>query len=163
MKTGKWYGAAFLAWAATAFTGPTALSVGAAEIALQTEASKGKRSVWDGLYTEAQAKRGEDQYSYYCGSCHISDLQGDSVQDVPPLAGEDFIAAWDKRTVGELFEVISKTMPKDSPASLDTKTYGDILSYVFQVNKFPTGPAELDPQPDRLAQTVIEGPRATPK
>jgi hypothetical protein len=155
MKTRTWH----LVWAAGAFLGFAAVTGGATGISLQSDASKGKRSVRDGIYTEAQAKRGEDQYSYYCGACHISDLQGDSVQDVPALAGDDFMASWEGRTVGDLFDVVSKTMPKDSPGSLDAKTYGDILSYIFQANKFPAGSTELELELDRLGQIVIDGPR----
>ena len=154
MLVGKWH----WVWAAGAFAALGATSVGAAGLSLQTDTPKRKRSVRDGVYTEAQAKQGEEQYSYYCGACHISDLQGDSVQDVPALAGDDFLASWEKRSVGELFEVVSKTMPKDSPASLDAKTYGEILSYILQANKFPAGAVELVAQSDRLDQIVIEGP-----
>ena len=40
-----------------------------------TVAAQGK-SQWDGVYTEAQAKRGEGLYAQYCASCHGPDLAG---------------------------------------------------------------------------------------
>ena len=46
--------------------------------------AQAKTSVWDGAYSEAQAARGKDEYEYNCGNCHIHDLSGDSIKDVPP-------------------------------------------------------------------------------
>ena len=35
------------------------------------------RSVWDGVYTEAQAKRGEALFAENCVTCHGPALEGD--------------------------------------------------------------------------------------
>ena len=39
------------------------------------------RTVWDGVYTEAQAKRGEEAYKRSCGYCHRDDLAGGFFDD----------------------------------------------------------------------------------
>ena len=75
-------------------------------------------SVWDGVYTDAQAKRGGESYEYSCATCHSPDLEGDAARDVPALYGEEFVGGWSKQTVKELFDLVKKTMPKDSPDSL---------------------------------------------
>jgi mono/diheme cytochrome c family protein len=115
-----------------------------------------RASVWDGLYQEEQATRGKVEYDYNCGNCHISDLSGDSIKDVPPLAGTDFLAEWSGKTVKELLDYMSMNMPQDSRGSLGAKTYIDIAAYILKSNQFPAGSAALGSDPDRLAKAVIE-------
>jgi S-disulfanyl-L-cysteine oxidoreductase SoxD len=114
-----------------------------------------KRSVWDGVYSDEQATRGKDEYEYNCGNCHIHDLSGDSIKDVPPLAGIDFMAKWSGKSVKELLDYIATNMPQDSRGTLGAKTYADIAAYVLKVNAFPAGPEALVDSP-RLAATVVE-------
>jgi quinoprotein glucose dehydrogenase len=102
-----------------------------------------RRSVWDGVYTDAQAKRGRDSYEYSCATCHGPDLDGDPGRDVPALYGEDFTDEWSKHSVKDLFDLIKKAMPKDSPGSLRAETYVDIVTYLLQANEFPSGGEEL--------------------
>ncbi len=102
-----------------------------------------KLSVWDGVYLDAQATRGKDEYEYNCGTCHIHDLSGDSIKDVPPLAGPDFMTTWSGKTVKELIEYISTNMPQGSRGSLPANTVADITSYVLKVNEFPAGTEAL--------------------
>jgi cytochrome c len=115
-----------------------------------------KNSVWDGVYLEEQATRGKEQYEYNCAPCHIHDLTGDSIKDIPPLAGDDFIGTWNGKTVQELLEYMSTNMPADSRGSLAKGTYADIAAYVFKANGFPTGKDALGSNPARMATTVIE-------
>ena len=115
-----------------------------------------KFSVWDGVYMEEQAARGKVEYEYNCGTCHIHDLTGDSIKDVPALAGEDFLGQWGGKTVGELLDYMVTNMPVDSRGSLPKDTYADIASYVLKVNNFPAGKDTLGSDPARLAKTVIE-------
>jgi hypothetical protein len=130
--------------------------------AAQAQPSAGTRSVLDGVYTEDQAKRGKAQYGR-CLLCHLDELQGDPARGVPPLAGEDFLQTWSGRTVKELFEAASTTMPQDSPGSLTLQQYADLVSYMFQVNKFPAGTEELSAQTDQLERILIERPRPDAK
>src|SRR5208282_5526805 len=74
------------------------------------------RSVWDGVYTEDQAKRGEPVYSKECASCHGAMLTGG--ESAPPLTGGAFLANWNGLTLGDLFDRIRKTMPQSNPGRL---------------------------------------------
>ena len=121
------------------------------------QASPEKRSVWDGVYSEAQAKRGRDAYEYSCASCHQPDLSGDTGKDVPALIGEEFMHSWSHHTVQDLFDLMSKRMPQDAPASLRAQTYLDLVAYLLQSNEFPAGERELPAQSTLLAQIGIEG------
>src|SRR5690349_11088215 len=95
--------------------GVTALSL--ATPSAQQPASK--RSVWDGVFTEEQARRGETQYGRNCQACHGPDLSGNPVDEVPPLAWDGFLTQWNNRTVKDLFETVRRSMPRDSPGSLN--------------------------------------------
>ena len=114
-----------------------------------------KKSVWDGVYSEEQATRGKDEYEYNCGNCHIHDLSGDSIKDVPALAGPDFMAKWSGKSLKELLDYIATNMPQDSRGTLGGKTYADITAYVLKVNTFPAGAEALADSP-RLASTNVE-------
>jgi cytochrome c len=123
---------------------------------MHAQADKGRLSVWDGAYLEEQATRGKGEYEYNCASCHINDLAGDSVKDVPPLAGDDFLALWEGKSLKDLLDFIRTNMPQDSKGSLDPKTYTDIASYILQTNKFPAGKEALGSDDQRMSRTVIE-------
>src|SRR5438132_14033091 len=125
--------------------------------AAQAQPSAGARSVLDGVYTEDQAKRGQARYRR-CILCHLDELQGDPAKQAPPIAGEAFLEKWIGHTVKDMFEKTSTTMPQDSPGSLSPQEYADVLSYMFQVNKFPAGKEELSAQTEQLDRILIEKP-----
>ena len=97
------------------------------------------RSVWDGVYTAAQARSGA-LTSGLCTSCHGDSFEGDRG---PALTGEEFVSRWDGRTVGDLFELIRLTMPDDDPGALTRQQYADLVAYILSTNKFPAGKTEL--------------------
>ena len=59
------------------------------------------KSVNDGVYSDAQAKRGTTLYAEQCASCHGENLEG--VADLfPALTGDAFGKTWQGKSVGEL-------------------------------------------------------------
>lgn len=107
--------------------------------AFAQEGSGGK-TVLDGVYTEAQAKRGEESYNVNCAGCHGDDLTG---RVMGPLRGNGFLDLWREDDLAYLFTHIKTRMPGNAAGSLPEKTYLDILAYVLQVNTFPGGSQEL--------------------
>src|SRR6202158_5126173 len=99
------------------------------------------RTVWDGVYTDDQAKRGEGIYGKECASCHGSELTGG--ESAPPLAGDSFFANWNGPTLGDLFERIRISMPQNAPGSLSRQQNADILAFILSAAKFPAGTSEL--------------------
>ena len=75
------------------------------------------RSVWEGIYSKAQASRGAGLYAQECASCHGTMLTGG--ESAPPLAGGDFLSNWEGLTIGDLFERIRTTMPATRPGALN--------------------------------------------
>ena len=95
--------------------------------------------MWHGVYTPAQAARGQESYTTHCASCHRDDLSGyDSL-----LRGERFMTKYREASLNLLFEKTKNTMPRDAAGSLSDQTYIDIISYVLKMNEFPSGAEEL--------------------
>jgi mono/diheme cytochrome c family protein len=112
------------------------------------------RSVWDGVYTGEQAKRGLAVYGKECASCHGSDLTGGEA--APPLTGAGFLSNWTGQTVGDLFERTRQSMPQNDPGKLSRAQNADVLAYLLASNGFPEGKAELDKQTEALKQIRID-------
>jgi len=112
------------------------------------------RSVWDGVYTEDQAKRGQALYNQHCMTCHGDSLSGG--EQAPPLAGSEFLSNWNGLTVGDLFERIRTSMPLNNPQSLNRDSNALILTYILSVNRFPAGQAELPTRTEVLKLIRIE-------
>lgn len=133
-----------------------ALAAFAAGAGVLAQSPPPKQSVWDGVYTEAQAARGERQYGRSCEQCHGPDMSGDQVEEIPSLVLDSFMTDWNGKSVRELFETMKRSMPKDKPGSLGTGAYVDLVAYLLQANKFPSGAKELSRTPEQLEPIVIE-------
>jgi mono/diheme cytochrome c family protein len=112
------------------------------------------RSVWDGVYTADQAKRGRESYSKECASCHGAELTGG--ESAPELAGPGFLSNWTTHTVGELFERTRVSMPENDPGKLSRAQIADLIAYLLSANGFPAGKVELDKQTEVLKQIRID-------
>jgi len=112
------------------------------------------RSVWDGVYTDAQAKQGQASYNDKCSSCHGDTLMGG--ESAPALAGGEFLSNWNGLTLGDLFERIRTTMPQNRPGSLSRDVNTQILAYVLSVNQFPAGKTDLPAQTEVLKEIKID-------
>jgi len=121
---------------------------------LQAQAPSDSHSVWDGVYTEEQAKRGEDVYQKECAACHGATLTGG--ESAPPLTGGVFQANWNGLTLGDLFDRIRKTMPQTAPGRLTRQQDADVLAFMLSVNKFPAGKTELYRQSEMLKEIRFE-------
>jgi mono/diheme cytochrome c family protein len=119
-----------------------------------TGAQEPSRSVWDGVYTEEQAKRGAALYGRECASCHGTDLTG--ADEIPALSGPAFLANWDGLTLGDLSERVRRTMPPNMPGQLSRRQVTDIVCHVLSVNGFPAAKTELEPNAESLKQIRIE-------
>jgi len=122
------------------------------------------RTVWNGVYTEAQAARGETIYKENCSRCHGEDLKTNT-QAV--LNGSDFMQRWREDNVESLFIFIRTNMPPTRRGTqrvpLADDLYLDVLTYILKSNSFPAGELELSTR--GLAAIQIEdkdGPKPLP-
>ena len=114
----------------------------------------------DGVYTTAQAKRGQMVYENKCASCHRADLGGFSG---PPLKSGLFMDRWREFPLSVLFDLVNNTMPADSPGTLREPEYLDVVAYMLQVNEIPAGKKQLTA--DLLPKTLLvgkDGPQPLP-
>ena len=110
-------------------------------------------TVLDGVYSEAQAKRGEMLYADTCGICHGDTPIGTTV--APTLIGGDFLADFGGMSVGDLFSKVLKTMPADDPGTLTPAQAADALAFIFSQNKWPAGQNDLSTDMAALKQIRI--------
>lgn len=116
-------------------------------------------SIADGVFTEPQARRGEEVYTGACAICHGYRLNGapddPDMRSTPPLARARFLRVWDGRSLGTLFAYTRATMPEDNPDSLTDQEYADVIAYMLSVGGMPAGDDELQPDLHSLAQVIV--------
>lgn len=107
-----------------------------------------KKTVWDGVFTAAQAERGKGNFlNGRCGGCHQLDLSGDRG---PALKGDDFLAHWENGSLSNLFDKIRDTMPPNGANEVTDDAKVDIVAYLLQSNGFPVGKTELRTEAETL-------------
>jgi mono/diheme cytochrome c family protein len=112
------------------------------------QTSTPRRTVWNGVYTEAQAARGVTAFGQSCAGCHALAAEGKA-----PLVGDPFWKSFAQKTVGDLLEFVSANMPNGTPGSLNESTYRDIVALMLKSNGFPAGTTEL--RRDTIANVQI--------
>jgi cytochrome c len=112
-----------------------------------------QKTVWDGVYTEEQAKRGSDVYAEKCAMCHGDSLGG--VESAPALTGPAFYANWEGESLNALFERIRMSMPQDNPGSLSRAQNADIVAHILRVGGYPAGSMPLDGQAGALTPIKV--------
>jgi mono/diheme cytochrome c family protein len=116
------------------------------------------RTARDGVYTGAQATRGQAIFKDKCAPCHGEMLEG---LLGPPLAGDEFLKAWGNQPLSELVNKIQKTMPQSEPGTLTRPQAIDLVAHILQAGKFPAGQAALPEGEDALKQVTL-APAAAP-
>jgi mono/diheme cytochrome c family protein len=97
-----------------------------------------RKTVWDGVYTEAQSARGVTAFGQSCAGCHALAAEGKA-----PLVGDAFWKSFAQKSVGDLLDFVSKNMPNGNPGTLTEASYGDIVALMLKSNGFPAGTTEL--------------------
>jgi mono/diheme cytochrome c family protein len=130
-------------------------SSAAAEQVLQGEHDR-VRTILDGVYTEEQALRGQEDYETTCAGCHNFDLIGARNS---PLKGPQFLDKWREYNLDLLYGFISNSMPPrrtENPVILSDSKYLDILTYIIAGNGGPAGTEELTTED--LHEVLFVGP-----
>src|SRR6185436_3790233 len=100
---------------------------------MTAEPQSERRTVWNGVYSAAQATRGQEAFTNNCVRCHGSALTGGSAA---PLKGERFFEKWREDSLQSLYNYMSTYMPRNS-ARLTDAVYLDIMGFVLRENGFP--------------------------
>lgn len=110
-----------------------------------------QETVWDGVYTEAQARQGGTLYAQHCASCHGDTLAG--VEAAPALTGVSFNATWEGVALADLFERMRVSMPPGKPGVVTRQGYAEILAFILERAGMPAGTAPVGN--DKAALTRI--------
>jgi len=121
-----------------------------------------EKTVWDGVYTAEQARRGAQSYGQFCSRCHGANLGGNST-GVPPLTGTPFFDRWSDLSVFDLSVQIQNSMPHHVPGIpppgtvtfLPSDTIRDIVTLLLQSNGMPAASQELPTDHDTLQHILI--------
>ena len=126
-------------------------------VAAQTAKPTGP-TVWDGVFTDAQADRAAGTFSQNCERCHTLAAQG-----TRPLSGDKFWEGYTQKTVGDLLTFVKTNMPNGQGGSLPAPTYNDLVALILKSNGFPAGKAELTPETIANVQIIPkDGPGELP-
>jgi mono/diheme cytochrome c family protein len=113
-----------------------------------------QRSVWTGVYTQAQADRGKVLFGNNCAKCHGEGLAG--MDEIPPLQGPHFMADWETQSIADLVQRIHNTMPLDNPGALSNASSTDVVAYLMLENGIPAGNTELPVDSSMQSQIRID-------
>ena len=164
--------------------------VSAEEVASQIDVAETLRSVWDGVYTPAQAERGDPVYSGACSECHgflwvrnpaptVEAAPSPKSEPViihtsyrydksnppvaPSLSGRNFLERWEGQTVSSLYLFARQSMPQENPGTLSDQEYIDIIAFLFATNDIPSGDEELASDLEVLNGILIEREAVAPE
>ena len=131
-------------------------SVGLVSLAAQGGAAA--RTVWDGVYTDAQAARGLASFNQSCSNCHSLSPQGNR-----SLTGDKFWEGFTQKSVGDLLTYVRTSMPNGNGGSLSAATYNDLVALILKSNNFPAGASDLAPETVTNVQIIPkDGPGELP-
>lgn len=108
----------------------------------------GAATIWDGVYTNSQALRGQRLVEANCSACHTA----------TEWSSPSFMNVWSGRPVDDLHEFLSQAMPLDSPGKLKESEYADIVAYMLSLNHAPVGQKELPAESAALARIRVTPP-----
>ncbi|MFN0111284.1 MAG: PQQ-binding-like beta-propeller repeat protein, partial [Blastocatellia bacterium] len=93
-----------------------------------------------GLFTDAQAARGQAVYDAKCAKCHGNQLDnGNSAA----LAGSKFASKWNGKSVDDLYYITKTQMPYGAGDSLKVQEYIDVVAFMLKANGYKSGAKEL--------------------
>ena len=118
--------------------------------------SASSRSAWDGVYSDAQADRGERAYGQTCSHCHGLSLEGDAAREIPTLVSDQFLRRWRRKSVQALFDSLMRSMPADDRGSLTPSAAADLIAYLLRANGAPAGDAQLPFEREALATLMFD-------
>ncbi len=109
-------------------------------------------------FTQVQAQSGERIYAHQCARCHGPNGEGkdDSYRGLraPELIGATALPCMPRpfqkirqhafRTVEDVYDFVSATMPADQPASLEAEQYWNVIAFVLQGNGKTPNDTRLD-------------------
>lgn len=124
------------------------LAVGLGAGRASAQSASAEKTIWDGVYTAAQAERGQAVASQMCSGCHSAE----------EWTGPGFISAWAGGPISSLHARIQSTMPADNPGLLTAEQYSEIIAFMLKLNDAPVGETELPSSAEGLGAIAVTPP-----
>ena len=131
---------------------PAATAAPATPVVPATKRDTSMTSTQLGVYTDAQAKRGQQVYAGTCMSCHTPTSH----------QGSTFTQNWDQHPLYDLFSYVSTQMPQDNPGSLAPSDAADVVAFLLKLYSMPAGTTELAPDTVALKKILIDSRTTRP-
>lgn len=96
-------------------------------------------STLEGVYTEAQAAKGQAFFRQTCESCH----------QPSQFTSDDFNRVYGGKPLSRL-DLAMAEMPENNPGTLTEENVGSLIAYILKLNGFPAGDVPLSGAPDDL-------------
>ncbi len=112
----------------------------------------------NGLFTDAQAARGQALYDSKCGKCHGNQLDNGTAA---ALIGGKFTAKWAGKSVDDLYYITKTQMPYGAAGTLKDQEYIDVVAFMLKANGYKSGAQELKADPAVLKKLTIEAQRTS--
>jgi mono/diheme cytochrome c family protein len=106
--------------------------------------SAAPKTTLGGVYTQAQADKGEELYYGVCVACHPRGY----------YTGDNFKKNWSGRPLSDLYDWVKTKMPKNEPGSLTPNQSVQVMAYILQENKMPVGKTAMP-----IDRAVLKGIR----
>ena len=129
--------------------GLLALGVLTGAWSMRVGAQSAEPRIWQGVYTDAQAARGKEQFTAVCLRCHGPDLTGVTA---PALKGDRFHQTFGREPLDRLFLKVRDTMPPNKAGTLSPQQLVDLIAYVLSANALPPGDIPLASDVETLKQ-----------
>jgi mono/diheme cytochrome c family protein len=115
-------------------------------------AQNGRRTtIWDGVYSQAQAESGQALIGQ-CRGCHGANMDGGQA---PALRGEKWLDYWREDTLDSMYSLIKESMPPRANSALSESQALSLVAYILQQNEIPAGNNALTI--DSLPAIHVEG------
>jgi len=105
-----------------------------------------------GVYTDVQARRGQQTYAGICMSCHTPTSH----------QGSTFTQNWDQHPLSDLYSYVSTQMPQDNPGSLAPADAADVVAFLLKIYSMPAGTTELAPDTVAMKKILIDSRTTRP-
>lgn len=130
---------------------------GAAQAAAEVPAGDidtSERTIWDGVFTAAQAEAGKALYTVNCQTCHGATGRGGP--GGPGITGAYFNKRWVDSSVLDFYTFAHTQMPPGKAGTIgNEQDYVNIVAYVLDLHGADPGTSELVYNEDQLGNIFI--------
>ena len=113
------------------------------------------RTVWDGVYTKAEADRGKETAARLCAGCHGTDLKGGAA---PKLTGSAFFDRWVNLRLKDVVSYIQAAMPHEQQFYVSADQTRDVIAFMLRESHVPAGHDPISPDVNVLSDILITRP-----